>query len=81
MTADFDWRQEGPQTWDIEIETGAGPCALRFGGNRFFIGDRRSGGRGHDHGEYPKLYARMAELVRAARPRSIWRPWCMWRMR
>ena len=21
VTADFDWRQEGPQTWDIEIET------------------------------------------------------------
>lgn len=65
VTADFDWRQEGPQTWDIEIETGAGPCALRFGGNRFFIGDREVAGEATIMGEYPKLYARMAELVRA----------------
>jgi D-galactose 1-dehydrogenase len=65
VTADFDWRQEGPQTWDIEIETDAGPCALRFGGNRFFIGDREVAGEQSIMGEYPKLYARMAELVRA----------------
>jgi len=64
VTADFDWRQEGPQTWDIEIETGAGPCALRFGGNRFFIGDREVAGEATIMGEYPRLYARMAELVR-----------------
>ena len=65
VTADFDWRQEGPQTWDIEIETDAGPCALRFGGNRFFIGEREVAGEQSIMGEYPKLYARMAELVRA----------------
>lgn len=65
VTADFDWRQEGPQTWDIEIETDAGSCALRFGGNRFFVGDREVAGEQTIMGEYPKLYARMAELVRA----------------
>lgn len=64
VTADFDWRQEGPQTWDIEFETDAGPCALRFGGNRFFVGDREVAGEQSIMGEYPKLYARMAELVR-----------------
>lgn len=65
VTADFDWRQEGPQTWDIEIETDAGPCALRFGGNRFLVGDREVAGEATIMGEYPKLYARMAGLVRA----------------
>ena len=32
VSAFFDWRQEGPQTWDIEIETNKGPLALREGG-------------------------------------------------
>jgi D-galactose 1-dehydrogenase len=65
VTADFDWRQEGPQTWDIAFDTDAGPCALRFGGNRFVIGDREVAGEQSIMGEYPKLYARMADLVRA----------------
>lgn len=64
ITADFDWRQEGPQTWDIEIETDAGPCALRFGGNRFEVAGTEVAGEASTMGEYPLLYARMAELVR-----------------
>ena len=65
ITADFDWRQEGPQTWDIEIDTDAGPCALRFGGNRFQVAGQDIAGEQTIMGEYPRLYARMAELVRA----------------
>ena len=64
ITADFDWRQEGPQTWDIEIETDAGPCALRFGGNRFEVAGQEVAGEASIMGEYPLLYARMASLVR-----------------
>lgn len=67
ITADFDWRQEGPQTWDIEIETDAGPCALRFGGNRFEVAGKEVAGQQTIMGEYPRLYARMAELVQAHR--------------
>ena len=67
ITADFDWRQEGPQTWDIEIETDAGPCALRFGGNRFQVAGQEVAGEQTIMGEYPRLYARMAELVQARR--------------
>ncbi len=63
VTADFDWRQEGPQTWDIEIETAQGPLALRMGGNRLEIGGREVAGENSIMGEYPALYARMAELV------------------
>lgn len=63
VTADFDWRQEGPQTWDIEVQTDAGPMALRLGGNRLEIGGREVAGENTIMGEYPKLYRRMTELV------------------
>ncbi len=63
VTADFDWRQTGPQTWDIEVETDAGPMALRMGGNVLEIGGKAAGGENTIMGEYPALYARMAELV------------------
>lgn len=63
VTADFDWRQEGPQTWDIEVDTDAGPMALRMGGNRLEIGGREVAGEDTIMGEYPKLYRRMTALV------------------
>lgn len=63
VTADFDWRQEGPQTWDIEVETEDGSLTLRRGGSVLETSDGiRS--EGPDQ-EYPNLYARMAELVTA----------------
>ena len=62
VTATFDWRQQGPQTWDIEVVTDDGTLTLREGGARLLINgtDRPVAGPG----EYPALYARMAELVR-----------------
>jgi D-galactose 1-dehydrogenase len=65
VTADFDWRQEGPQTWDIEIETDHGPVALRHGGNAFEVAGQQVSGDASIMGEYPALYARMAALVAA----------------
>ena len=65
ITADFDWRQEGPQTWDIDIETTAGRLALRMGGNRLEVDGRKIAGANSIMGEYPALYARMADLVAA----------------
>ncbi|MEZ5724920.1 MAG: Gfo/Idh/MocA family oxidoreductase [Paracoccaceae bacterium] len=64
ITADFDFRQEGPQTWDIELDTDKGRLALRMGGNRLEIDGTAAGGEDDIMGEYPALYARMAELVR-----------------
>ncbi|OOY19675.1 D-galactose 1-dehydrogenase [Thioclava sp. DLFJ5-1] len=64
IEADFDWRQEGPQTWDIELETDAGSMALRLGGNVLEIGGAKAEGAESIMEEYPALYARMAELVR-----------------
>lgn len=66
VTADFDWRQEGPQTWDIEVETPKGALALRLGGNVIEIDGRVAGGAQTIMGEYPALYRRMADLVTAA---------------
>lgn len=63
MTAEFDWRQEGPQTWDIEIETDQGRARLSLGGERLEI-DGAPAIQGANH-EYANLYARMAELVKA----------------
>jgi D-galactose 1-dehydrogenase len=65
ITADFDWRQEGPQTWDIAVETDGGLLELKMGGNRLFLDGREVAGEDTIMGEYPKLYARMADLVRA----------------
>ena len=64
VSADFDWRQEGPQTWDIEVETPEGKLALRMGGNVLEIDGAVAGGENTIMGEYPALYARMADLVR-----------------
>lgn len=63
VSADFDWRQTGPQTWDIEVETPAGHLALRMGGNRLMIDGVEIAGENSIMGEYPALYARMGELV------------------
>ena len=64
ISADFDFRQEGPQTWDMAFQTDAGHLALRMGGNLLEIDGQPAGGEDSIMGEYPALYARMAELVR-----------------
>lgn len=66
VTADFDWRQTGPQTWDITVETDRGPMALRMGGNVLELGGKPVAGDADIMGEYPALYARMAALLHSA---------------
>ena len=75
ITADFDWRQEGPQTWTIEIVTDAGTLALHNGGADMAIdGAAHTAPEAALSGEYPRLYARMAELVRAGQSELDTRP-------
>ncbi|WP_299920770.1 Gfo/Idh/MocA family oxidoreductase [uncultured Pelagimonas sp.] len=62
-TADFDWRQEGPQTWDVEVWTNAGKLHLTHGGEHMTVDDQEAGDDPAVVGEYPSLYAQMAELV------------------
>ncbi|MCX7301327.1 MAG: Gfo/Idh/MocA family oxidoreductase [Rhodobacterales bacterium] len=64
VSAEFDWRQEGPQTWDIDMETDEGTLALRHGGNQLWIDGREVAGNSGIDGEYPALYAVMADLVK-----------------
>jgi predicted dehydrogenase len=61
----FDWRQTGPQTWDITVETDDGVLRMSDGGARLWIGgvEREVG----PEAEYPNLYARFARLVAEGR--------------
>lgn len=63
VSAEFDWRQEGPQTWDIVVETDGGRLQLHDGGARLVV-DGTEVHAGPDR-EYAALYARMARLVRS----------------
>ncbi|WP_267350677.1 Gfo/Idh/MocA family oxidoreductase [Sphingomonas sp. GM_Shp_2] len=60
ITMDLDWRQTGPQTWDIVVETDAGTCTLSKGGAVLTLPD---GVEAREDHEYAGLYARFAELV------------------
>ena len=63
IRASFDFRQAGPQRWDIEAETAQGRIALTEGGARL----ARDGAPQPVAalGEYPALYRHFAAMVRA----------------
>jgi predicted dehydrogenase len=63
VTADFDFLQTGPQTWDIEVDTDAGMLVLSMGGSILRLPGKEE--RKAPDCEYARLYARFAELVRA----------------
>lgn len=68
VTAEFDWRQTGPQTWDVEVQTDQGLLSLTEGGSRLFIdGVEQGGGTDNHPGEYPALYSHFAALIRQGR--------------
>lgn len=61
---DLDWRQTGPQSWDIVVETDAGTLKLSHGGAVLTL---PSGTEHNEDMEYPGLYARFANLIRGGR--------------
>ncbi|OYX43882.1 MAG: D-galactose 1-dehydrogenase [Rhodobacterales bacterium 32-67-9] len=67
VSAVFDWRQEGDQTWTIDIATDEGALLLADGGARLSIDGAEQPVAAAEGaplgGEYPRLYARMAALV------------------
>ena len=66
LQAIFDWRQTGPQTWDIEIETAAGnQLKLSHGGARLELNGTLDVERPAH--EYEDIYDRFAELLRERR--------------
>jgi D-galactose 1-dehydrogenase len=62
LNADFDWRQTGPQSWDILAETDAGSMVLSGGGSKLAVNGRTV--HEESEAEYPMLYKRFAELIR-----------------
>ncbi len=67
VSAVFDWRQEGHQTWTIEVETDAGVLTLTDGGAHMTVDGAALPSTGEEalSGEYPRLYANMMHLIRA----------------
>jgi D-galactose 1-dehydrogenase len=66
LAAEFDWRQTGPQTWEIDIETAVGNrLRLQNGGARLEV----NGALDVEHvpHEYEDIYDRFAELLRDRR--------------
>lgn len=61
VSADFDFLQTGPQTWDIEVDTDAGILTLSMGGSILCLPGEQP--REAADTEYPGLYRRFAELV------------------
>jgi len=61
--AEFDWRQTGKQSWDILAETDAGSMRLAEGGAKLFVNDELK--FAEPEAEYPSLYRRFAEIVKA----------------
>jgi D-galactose 1-dehydrogenase/L-arabinose 1- dehydrogenase len=63
VTATFDFLQTGPQTWDIAVDTDAGTLTLSMGGSILTLPGSEPQ-QAADR-EYPRLYARFAELIAA----------------
>jgi D-galactose 1-dehydrogenase len=63
VQADFDWRQTGKQSWDIEAECGAGQMRLADGGSKLFVNEKLVSDAAE--AEYPGLYKRFADIVKA----------------
>ena len=74
VNADFDFRQKGEQTWDIELLTSTGRLKLARGGGVLEIDGRTVGADDALAGEYPRLYARFADLCTAGESEVDWRP-------
>jgi D-galactose 1-dehydrogenase len=69
VRADLDFLQQGEQIWTIEAETDQGTLTLSNGGARLAIDgqDILKDANFSLTGEYPRLYARMAELVQSGK--------------
>ncbi|MCK1546654.1 Gfo/Idh/MocA family oxidoreductase [Bradyrhizobium sp. 147] len=61
ISAEFDFRQTGPQSWDILVETDQGQLTLSGGGRRMAI-DGKTVAEAPDE-EYRELYRRFVDLA------------------
>ena len=63
LTAEFDWRQQGDQSWNIDIETDAEVLRLTHGGSRLFVDGKPD--IAAPMAEYEGLYQHFAQLLAA----------------
>lgn len=61
IRAEFDWRQKGPQSWDISVVTDGGTLELSRGGSEMAIDGEPQVAEARS--EYAGIYRRFAELV------------------
>lgn len=61
IQAEFDWRQTGPQTWDIRVETEEGSVVLTHGGSRLIVDGEAQ--IVEEDREYRNLYRDFVALV------------------
>jgi D-galactose 1-dehydrogenase len=62
LTAEFDWRQQGEQTWNIDIATESGQrLRLTHGGSKLFVDDEKKVDA--PPAAYEDIYAHFAELL------------------
>ncbi|MCF6368169.1 Gfo/Idh/MocA family protein [Rhizobium halophilum] len=72
IAAEFDWRQTGPQTWDIRIDTDEGPIVISHGGSRLSVdGEQRLV---EEDREYRNLYNQFVRLVGEGRSDADFSP-------
>jgi predicted dehydrogenase len=74
LTAEFDFRQKGEQSWDIELFSATGRLKLSRGGAGLEIDGRVIAADQSLAGEYPRMYSRFAALCTAAKAEVDWRP-------
>ena len=72
--AEFDFRQKGEQSWDIELKTTTGVLKLARGGAELSIDGRSVTKDASMAGEYPRLYQRFAALCKEGKSEVDWRP-------
>ncbi len=74
IEAEFDFRQKGEQSWDIELTSTDGTLKLSNGGATIVIDGKTLASDAGLAGEYPRLYKRFAQLVKARACDVDWRP-------
>jgi predicted dehydrogenase len=74
IIAEFDFRQKGEQSWDIELVTTTGSLKLAGGGAQLSIDGKSVSADASMAGEYPRLYDRFATLCSASKSEVDWRP-------
>jgi len=74
VVAEFDFRQKGEQSWDIELTTTTGRLKLSNGGATLMIDGKTLASDAGLAGEYPRLYQRFRKLCAAGQSEVDWRP-------